>query len=127
MSTSFLSAILPAGFRTAAAPLREVVGADLSVPLVSGRRVRFANLDYAASAPALAEVAGHLQELLPYCASVHRGAGYTAQVSTAVYEKARHTLRLFAGGREDDQVIFTRNTTDALNLLAGCVPGGEVL
>jgi selenocysteine lyase/cysteine desulfurase len=127
MSTSFLSAILPAGFRAAAsAPLREVAGADLAVPLADGRRLRFANLDYAASAPALAGVAAHLQELLPYCASVHRGAGYTAQVSTAVYERARSTLRGFVGGRAGDQVVFTRNSTDALNLLSGCVPG-EVL
>ncbi|MFD1211190.1 aminotransferase class V-fold PLP-dependent enzyme [Arthrobacter sp. GCM10027362] len=131
MSTSILSSVLPAGFRTAAVPLLEVVGGGLAVPLLGGRRVRFANLDYAASAPALTDVAGHLQDLLPYCASVHRGAGYTAQVSTAVYEKARRTLRGFVGGREDDEVIFTRNATDALNLLAGCLPGrgsgGEVL
>ncbi|NKX54514.1 aminotransferase class V-fold PLP-dependent enzyme [Arthrobacter mobilis] len=131
MSTSILPAILPVPSPAADVPLLEVAGADLQVPLIRGGQVRLANLDYAASAPALVGVAEHLQDLLPYCASVHRGAGYTAQVSTAVYEKARHTIRRFVGGREDDQVIFTRNATDALNLLAGCVPdqtpGGEVL
>jgi selenocysteine lyase/cysteine desulfurase len=101
-----------------------VVGHDLQVPLVTGGRVTYANLDLAASAPALQSVAAHVAELLPYYASVHRGAGYASQVSTALLESARATVGEFVGARaEDDVVVFTRNTTDALNLLAGCVPG----
>ncbi|HLU58043.1 MAG TPA: aminotransferase class V-fold PLP-dependent enzyme [Pseudonocardia sp.] len=100
-----------------------VTGADLRVPLVTGGRVRYANLDLAASAPALTAVADHVSALLPYYASVHRGAGYASQVCTAVLEKARETVATFVGARADDVVVFTRNTTDALNLLAGCVPG----
>ena len=100
-----------------------VTGADLRVPLVTGERVRYANLDLAASAPALTAVADHVAALLPYYASVHRGAGYASQVCTAVLEKARETVGRFVGARTDDVVVFTRNTTDALNLLAGCVPG----
>jgi selenocysteine lyase/cysteine desulfurase len=113
-----MTAVLPA--RPA---LPCVVGADLEVPLVTGERVRYANLDLAASAPALATVADHVAELLPYYASVHRGAGYPSQVCTAVLEQARETVGRFVGARTDDVVVFTRNTTDALNLLAGCVPG----
>jgi selenocysteine lyase/cysteine desulfurase len=100
-----------------------VAGADLRVPLVTGERVRYANLDLAASAPALTAVADHVAALLPYYASVHRGAGYASQVCTAVLERARETVGRFVGARTDDVVVFTRNTTDALNLLAGCVPG----
>ena len=85
--------------------------------------MRYANLDLAASAPALRAVAEHVAELLPYSASVHRGAGYASQVCTAVLERARDAVAGFVGAREDDVVVFTRNTTDALNLLAGCVPG----
>jgi selenocysteine lyase/cysteine desulfurase len=108
--------------------LLPVVGASLAVPLVTGATVPYANLDYAASAPALAAVAEHLATALPYYASVHRGAGYASQVSTALLENARACVGRFLGAREDDVVVFTRHTTDALNLLAHCVPaGGSVL
>ncbi len=112
----------------AATALLPVVGADTRVPLVDGRSVPYANLDYAASAPALESVAARVVEVLPLYASVHRGAGYLSQVSTALYESARATVARFAGARPDDVAVITRNTTDALNLLAGCVPdGGRVL
>jgi selenocysteine lyase/cysteine desulfurase len=103
--------------------LPRLVGAGLPVPLVDGRTVPYANLDLAASAPALCAVAEHVAELLPYYSSVHRGAGYASQVCTSVLEAARGTVAGFVGAREDDVVVFTRNTTDALNLLASAVPG----
>jgi selenocysteine lyase/cysteine desulfurase len=107
-------------------PLAPVTGAGLLVPLVRGGEARYANLDYAASAPALAAVTDQVGALLPLYASVHRGAGYTSQVCTAAYEAARQVVAEFAGARGDDAVIFTRNTTDAVNLLASAVPGGVV-
>jgi selenocysteine lyase/cysteine desulfurase len=107
-------------------PLADVVGAGLEVPLVTGGTVRYANLDYAASAPALRAVADRVTELLPLYSSVHRGAGYASAVCTSAYEGARETVAGFTGAREDDVVIFTRNTTDALNLLAAAVPGPVV-
>lgn len=104
--------------------LPRVVGADQPVPLVTGEHVPQCNLDLAASAPALVEVAEHVAELLPYYASVHRGAGYASRVCTAVLEHARETVARFVGARPgEDVVVFTRNTTDALNLLARAVPG----
>ncbi|MCD2186718.1 aminotransferase class V-fold PLP-dependent enzyme [Actinomycetospora soli] len=99
------------------------VGADLEVPLVDGRRVRYADLDAAASAPPLQAVADHVAEVLPYYASVHRGAGYTSRVCTSLLESARATVGRFVGARTDDVVVFTRNTTDAVALLARAVPG----
>lgn len=114
--------------KLSAAPLASVMGAELQAPLVDGTAVRYVNLDYAASTPALQQVNDYVQSVLPYYASVHRGAGYASQISTSLYENARRTVRNFVGGREDDAVIFTRNTTDSLNLLAGCLPeDGEVL
>lgn len=101
--------------------------------LIRGGHVRYANLDYGASAPALTIVSAYLNEILPYYASVHRGASCASQISTSVYENSRDIVREFVGGRPDDSVIFTRNTTDSLNLLAGCLPQldgkptGEVL
>ncbi|CAM3638234.1 aminotransferase class V-fold PLP-dependent enzyme [Isoptericola cucumis] len=107
-------------------PVLPVVGGDTLVPLVDGRRVGYANLDVAASAPALQAVADRVARVLPLYASVHRGAGYLSQVSTALYETARRTVGAFVGAREDDLTVVTRNTTDSLNLLAGCVPADPV-
>ncbi|HEY8701510.1 MAG TPA: aminotransferase class V-fold PLP-dependent enzyme, partial [Arthrobacter sp.] len=106
-------------------PLSAVTGAEIQAPLIQGGHVRYANLDYGASAPALSVVSAYLNEILPFYASVHRGAGYASQISTSVYENARNIVRDFVGGRADDSVVFTRNTTDALNLLAGCLPVTE--
>lgn len=101
-----------------------VVGADLRVPLVTGELAGYANLDHAASAPCLAAVRSAVDELLPWYASVHRGAGLASQVCTRVYEQARDVVRRFVHARPEDAVVFTRNTTDALNLLARAVPAG---
>ncbi|AQZ68022.1 Cysteine desulfurase [[Actinomadura] parvosata subsp. kistnae] len=109
---------------TTSRPIPAVIGADLEVPVKGGRLVGYANLDYAASAPCLEPVSAAVAAALPAYSSVHRGAGYASQLTTARYEQARHTLRAFAGARPDDAVIFTRNTTDATNLLAGCLPAG---
>ncbi len=122
-----------ARFAAGRRPLAAVTGAEILTPLIHGGHTRYANLDYGASAPALSVVSAYLNEILPYYASVHRGAGYASQISTSVYENARSIVRDFVGGRPDDSVIFTRNTTDSLNLLAGCLPlsdgqhTGEVL
>jgi len=114
---------------TVVAPLLPVVGRDLRVPLVGGGEVEYANLDYAASAPALVEVAARVLEALPHYASVHRGAGFASQVSTRLYDRARDDVARYLRARPGDVVIFTRHTTDALSLLASCVPGqsGDVL
>jgi selenocysteine lyase/cysteine desulfurase len=120
------SPFITAADATGHGPLADVVGAGLDVPLVTGGSVRYVNLDYAASTPALRAVADQVTELLPLYSSVHRGAGYASAVCTSAYEAARATLAAFTGARPDDVVIFTRNTTDALNLLAAAVPGPVV-
>lgn len=112
----------PAPATADAPPLLETVGAETLVPLVDGRRVPYANLDVAASAPALRAVADRVAEVLPLYASVHRGAGYLSQVSTTLYEASRQAIGAFVGARPGDVTVVVRNTTDATNLLAGCVP-----
>lgn len=111
---------------TCALDLPAVVGSHLSVPLVTGGEAPYANLDLAASAPVLEEVAAHVTELLPWYSSVHRGAGYASVVCTGVLEAARDQIGAFLGARPDDVVVLTRNTTDGLNLLASAVPGETV-
>jgi selenocysteine lyase/cysteine desulfurase len=101
-----------------------IVGDDLKVTVAGGERVRFAHFDYAASAPAVRAAADAATALLPYAGSVHRGTGLRAETSTLEYERARDLVAEFVGARPGDQVVFTRNTTDALNLLARCLPAG---
>ncbi|WP_067181315.1 aminotransferase class V-fold PLP-dependent enzyme [Microtetraspora niveoalba] len=108
-------------------PIPAVVGADLQVPVKGGRLVPYANLDYAASAPCLEPVSAAVAAALPAYSSVHRGAGYASQLTTARYERARHTVRAFVGARTGDAVVFTRNTTDAMNLLARSLPEGTTV
>ncbi|MEH1125736.1 aminotransferase class V-fold PLP-dependent enzyme [Micromonospora sp. CPCC 206061] len=82
------------------------------------------NLDYAATAPCAQAAADAVAELLPWYGSVHRGAGALSRRCTLAYERAREAVGDFVGARPDDHVIFTRNTTDALNLLARALPAG---
>ncbi|MEU6812140.1 aminotransferase class V-fold PLP-dependent enzyme [Streptomyces sp. NPDC046831] len=103
------------------APL-PVLGRDVTVPLVTGGEVGYAALDYAASAPALQRVWDDVAAYAPYYGSVHRGAGYLSQLSTDLFENARGTVARFLDCRDTDQVVFTRSTTDSLNLLARALP-----
>ncbi|MEU9100888.1 aminotransferase class V-fold PLP-dependent enzyme [Streptomyces sp. NPDC048361] len=104
-----------------AAPL-PVLGRDVTVPLVTGGEVTYAALDYAASAPALQRVWDDVAAYAPYYGSVHRGAGYLSQLSTDLFENSRVTVAEFLDCRPGDQVVFTRSTTDSLNLLARALP-----
>ncbi|MFI7603768.1 aminotransferase class V-fold PLP-dependent enzyme [Micromonospora sp. NPDC049366] len=85
------------------------------------------NLDYAATAPCARVAADAVTALLPWYASVHRGAGALSRRCTLAYERARQTIGDFFGARTDDHVIFTRNTTDALNLLGRALPAGTTV
>jgi cysteine desulfurase/selenocysteine lyase len=51
-------------------------------------------------------------------ANVHRGLHYLSNLSTANFEKARETLRRFLNAKSDAEIIFTRNATEAINLVA---------
>ena len=51
-------------------------------------------------------------------ANVHRGLHYLSNLSTANFEKARETVRRFINARFVEEIIFTRNATEAINLVA---------
>lgn len=116
-----MSVLTAATDQSICAPL-PVLGKDVTVPLVTGGEVTYAALDYAASAPALQRVWDDVAAYAPYYGSVHRGAGYLSQLSTDLFESSRETVAEFLGCRAGDQVIFTRSTTDSLNLLAAALP-----
>ncbi len=51
-------------------------------------------------------------------ANVHRGIYQISEAATAAYEGARRTVGRFIGARSPKEVIWTRNTTEAINLVA---------
>jgi selenocysteine lyase/cysteine desulfurase len=112
----------PAITRLSTGSIPATVASDLLVPLADGRVTDYANFDHGASAPCLESVRSAVEAALPSYASVHRGNGYASRITTQWYERARNQVHAFVGARDTDQVIFTRQTTDALNLLARALP-----
>jgi len=53
-----------------------------------------------------------------YNANVHRGIYEIGERSTAAYEKARASVARFIGASDSHEVVFTRNATEAINLVA---------
>lgn len=96
----------------------EVVGSNTQVTVASGERTTYAFLDNAASTPAMVAAAKAVTDLLPWYASVHRGAGIKSRVSTAAYEAARFQIGRSLDVGDDHVVIFTKSTTEGINRLA---------
>ena len=51
-------------------------------------------------------------------ANVHRGVHHLSQVATEEFEKARHTVQRYIGAAHSHEIIFTRGTTESINLVA---------
>ncbi len=51
-------------------------------------------------------------------ANVHRGVHYLSQVATEAHENARRTVKDFIGAESASQIVFTRGTTESVNLVA---------
>lgn len=56
--------------------------------------------------------------LRDHYANIHRGLYNFSQVTTALYEGARVKIAEFINAPSDDEIVFTRNTTEAINLVA---------
>ena len=53
-------------------------------------------------------------------ANVHRGVHFLSQQATELHEAARETVRRFLNARSTAEVVFTRGTTESINLVASC-------
>ena len=66
-------------------------------------------------------------------ANIHRGVHWLSQHSTDLYEESRERVRTLLNAARSEEIVFTRGTTDAINLVAGSwgranlKPGDEVL
>src|SRR4051794_24610901 len=76
-------------------------------------------LDNAASAQKPQAVLDRLQQAYTSeYANVHRGLHYLANAATEAYEGAREKVRAFLNAERTEEIIFTRNATEAINLVA---------
>jgi cysteine desulfurase/selenocysteine lyase len=76
-------------------------------------------LDNAASAQKPRQVLDRLQQAYTTeYANVHRGLHYLANAATEAYEGAREKVRAFINADRTEEIIFTRNATEAINLVA---------
>lgn len=69
-------------------------------------------------------------EYLNANANVHRGVHYLSQQATELHEAARETVRAFINARSTNEIVFTRGTTESINLVASsfceeCMTAGD--
>ena len=70
------------------------------------------------------------EEYLNVNSNVHRGVHWMSQQATDLHEAARETVRKFINARSITEIVFTRGTTESLNLVAssfveGCMKEGD--
>ena len=84
-------------------------------------------LDNAASAQKPKAVLDRLEQAYTtQYANVHRGLHYLANEATEAYEGARETVRNFLNASRKEEIIFTRNATEAINLVASSFGGDRI-
>ncbi len=114
MSTSPSYAVAQAGY--------DVQRVRKDFPILARRvhdDVPLVYLDSAATAQKPAVVLDTLHDFYEnHNANIHRGIHVLAEEATALYEQARDKVAAFLGAPNRDEVVFTRNITEALNLLA---------
>lgn len=60
-------------------------------------------------------------------ANIHRGVYQLSQIATDLYENSRRTVADFINAADEREVIFTRGTTESINLVASCVARSGML
>ena len=66
-------------------------------------------------------------------ANIHRGVHFLSQQATGAHESSRITIQKFIGARSPNEIIFTRGSTESINLIASsfcrefCKPGDEII
>jgi cysteine desulfurase/selenocysteine lyase len=98
---------------------KQIVGLNEEVVLLDGSKRRYVNFDNAASTPTLKPVQEKVDEFCKWYSNVHRGTGFKSQLSSWVFEEARQIIADFVRADEKASVIFCKNTTEAINKLAG--------
>ncbi len=85
-------------------------------------------LDNAASTLKAKPVIDRLNEYYSHeVANIHRGAHFLGDLGTTNYEQARQVVAQHIGANEASEIIFTRGTTESINLVASSLANGGLL
>ena len=116
--------------------LLDVDSARADFPILS-RKVHGKDLVYLDNAATTQKPTQVIERLNRYYreenANVHRGIHFLSAEATSQYEHARRTVQAFINAESDDEIVFTRGTTESINLVAQSFgqahlgPGDEVL
>ncbi len=90
-----------------------------SIPQLNGKEVVY--FDSAATSLKLKEVITSLSDFYQnFNSNVHRSTNLLAAKATELFEKARSDIKNFLDPSNEGEVVFTRNTTESINLVASC-------
>ncbi len=85
------------------------------------RKVRGKRLVYLDNAATTQKPQAVVDRLVRYYtdenSNVHRGVHYLSEIATAAYEDARTTVKRFINARSEKEIVFTRGTTESINLV----------
>ncbi len=91
-------------------------------PLLAERTSRGKRLAYLDSAATSQKPQAVIDALVDYYthdnANIHRGVYELAERATAAFERARAKVARFVGAAEPAEIVWTRNTTEAINLVS---------
>ena len=60
-------------------------------------------------------------------ANIHRGVHFLSQVATEAHEAARITVQKFINAEKNHEIVFTRGTTEAINLVASSIVRSDII
>jgi len=88
---------------------------------ILARKVRGKDLVYLDNAATTQKPQAVIDRIVRYYSeensNVHRGVHYLSEVATAAYEQARTTVKRFINARDEKEIVFTRGTTESINLV----------
>lgn len=115
-----MSAVIQASGLRPLASAYDVARIRSDFPIL-GRKVRGHDLVYLDNAATTQKPQAVLDRIVRYYSeensNVHRGVHYLSEVATAAYEEARTTVKRFLNARAEKEIVFTRGTTEGINLV----------
>jgi cysteine desulfurase/selenocysteine lyase len=112
-----VSTITDAAPRAGAAPLELAGDFPILARSVHGRRLAYLDNGATTQKP-LAVIEAGRRFYLESNANIHRGVHWLSQHATELYDAARVTVQRFINAAHADEIVFTRGTTEAINLVA---------
>ena len=95
----------------------KVMGTDAVITLKNGKKTRVILLNNAATTPPFESTLDTVCEFLKTYGALHRGAGPHANITYQKAERALGTLKKFLNTSDDHALLFTHNTSAAINFL----------